>query len=84
VYFSGNASNDADAGFAYANSNHVPSNSNTNIGSHLCFAEAFNEPKLTKDGNPATWQKISSTQNGASRNAPRIGYRKPQLRKQSK
>lgn len=25
------------AGFAYANSNNTPSNTNTNIGSHLCF-----------------------------------------------
>ena len=35
VLFSGNANNGANAGFAYANSNNTPSN--TNIGSHLCF-----------------------------------------------
>ena len=29
------------AGFAYANSNNTPSNTNTNIGSHLCFLNIF-------------------------------------------
>lgn len=37
VLFSGNANNGANAGFAYANSNNTPSNTNTNIGFHLCF-----------------------------------------------
>ena len=37
VLFSGNANNGANAGFAYANSNNTPSNTNTNIGSHLCY-----------------------------------------------
>lgn len=37
VLFSGNANNGANAGFAYANSNNTPSNTNANIGSHLCF-----------------------------------------------
>ena len=35
VHFGGNANNGANAGFAYANSNNVPSNTNANIGSHL-------------------------------------------------
>ena len=35
VLFSGNANNGANAGFAYANSNNTPSNTNANIGSHL-------------------------------------------------
>lgn len=37
VLFSGNANNGANAGLAYANSNNTPSNTNANIGSHLCF-----------------------------------------------
>ncbi len=37
VLFSGNANNGANAGFAYANSNYTPSNTNANIGSHLCY-----------------------------------------------
>ena len=41
VLFSGNANNGANAGFAYANSNNTPSNTNANIGSHLCFLNIF-------------------------------------------
>nr|DAU55238.1 MAG TPA: hypothetical protein [Caudoviricetes sp.] len=37
VLFSGNANNGANCGFGYANSNNVPSNTNANIGSHLCL-----------------------------------------------
>ena len=37
VLFSGNANNCANAGLSYANSNNTPSNTNANIGSHLCF-----------------------------------------------
>ena len=37
VLFSGNANNGANAGFAYANSNNTPSNTNTYFGSRLCF-----------------------------------------------
>lgn len=33
----GNANNSSNAGFVYSNSNNDPSNTNTNIGSHLCF-----------------------------------------------
>lgn len=39
VLFSGNANNGANAGFAYANSNNTPSNTNANIGSHLCLVK---------------------------------------------
>ena len=41
VLFGGNANNGANAGFAYANSNNTPSNSNTNIGSHLCLQDVL-------------------------------------------
>ena len=41
VLFSGNANNSANAGLAYANSNNTPSNTNANIGSHLCFKIGF-------------------------------------------
>lgn len=37
LLFGGNANNGANAGFAYANSNNVPSNTNANIGSRHCF-----------------------------------------------
>lgn len=36
VRFGGWANNGANAGFACANSNNTPSNTNANIGSHLC------------------------------------------------
>ena len=49
VLFSGNANNGANAGLAYANSNNTPSNSNTNIGSHLCLKRIFWRPKGQKD-----------------------------------
>ena len=39
VLFSGNANNGANAGFVYANSNNTPSNTNANIGSHLCLVK---------------------------------------------
>lgn len=48
VLFGGNANNGANAGFAYANSNNTPSNSNTNIGSHLCLKECFGGRKAKK------------------------------------
>lgn len=35
--FSGDANNGANAGFAYANVNNAPSNTNANIGSQLCL-----------------------------------------------
>lgn len=38
VLFGGNANNGANAGFVYANSNNVPSNTNANIGSRLYFS----------------------------------------------
>lgn len=37
VLFSGNANNGANAGFSYANSNNVPSMTNANVSSQLCF-----------------------------------------------
>ena len=38
VLFGGNAYNGSNAGFAYANSNNAPSNTNANIRSHLYFS----------------------------------------------
>lgn len=35
--FGGNANNGTNAGLAYVNSNNTPSNTNSNIGSHLSF-----------------------------------------------
>lgn len=37
VLFGSNANNGVNAGLTYVNSNNTPSNSNTNIGSHLCL-----------------------------------------------
>ena len=37
VLFSGNANNGANAGFVYANTNNTATNTNANIGSHLCL-----------------------------------------------
>lgn len=37
VIFGGNANNGANCGFAYANTNNAPSNTNANIGSRLYF-----------------------------------------------
>lgn len=59
VLFSGNANNGANAGLAYANSNNTPSNTNANIGSHLCLKNNDRYfPDEIKNDNPATWQKI--------------------------
>ena len=48
VLFSGNADNGAAAGLAGANSNNAPSNTNANIGSHLCFKIGFDNMKQYK------------------------------------
>jgi len=48
VLFGGNANNGANAGFAYANSNNTPSNTNANIGSHL-----YLQNKERKNGTAA-------------------------------
>lgn len=48
VLFSGNANNSANAGLAYANSFNAPSNTNANIGSHLCFKIGFDNMKQYK------------------------------------
>lgn len=37
LYLSGNANNGTNAGLAYSNSNNTASNTNANIGSHLCY-----------------------------------------------
>lgn len=54
VLFGGNANNSANAGLAYANSNNTPSNSNTNIGSHLCLQNVFKaaRPKRYRGQRP--------------------------------
>lgn len=41
VLFSGNANNDANAGFVYANTNNAPTNTNANIGSQQCLKITF-------------------------------------------
>ena len=48
VLFSGNANNSVNAGLAYANSNNTSSNTNANIGSHLCFKIGFDDMKQYK------------------------------------
>ena len=48
VLLSGNANNSANAGLAYANSSCAPSNTNANIGSHLCFKIGFDNMKQYK------------------------------------
>lgn len=48
VLFSGNANNSANAGLAYARSGNAPSNTNANIGSHLCFKIGFDNMKQYK------------------------------------
>lgn len=48
VLFGGGASDGAGAGLAYANSNNTPSNTNANIGSHLCFKIGFDNMKQYK------------------------------------
>lgn len=54
VYFSGNANNGANAGFAYANANNAPSNTNANIGSQLCLNIEMlcNQPYTTHHCRP--------------------------------
>ena len=49
VHFGGNANNESKAGFAYANSNNTPSNTNTNIGSRKCF-QTMQKTNITCDG----------------------------------
>lgn len=41
LHFGGNANNGSNAGSAYANANNAPSNTNANIGSHLCFNRSY-------------------------------------------
>lgn len=56
VLFSGNANNGANAGFVYANSNNTPSNTNANIGSHLCLEEidGRSDNPIDRQGTTAT------------------------------
>lgn len=48
VLFSGDAYHGANAGLACANSTITPSNTNANIGSHLCFKIGFDNMKQYK------------------------------------
>lgn len=48
VLFGGHASTGANAGLAYANSNHAPSITYANLGSHLCFKIGFDNMKQYK------------------------------------
>jgi len=65
VLFGGNANNGSNAGFVYANSNNVPSNTNANIGSRLYFTQ------MTKNNNRAMTvplgKKIRKIQKGVGR-----------------
>lgn len=45
VHFGGNANNESKAGFVYSNTNNVPSNTNTNIGSRKCFHNITTDQK---------------------------------------
>lgn len=55
VLFSGNANNRANAGFSYANSNNIPSNTSANISSHLYFSIWVK--KIYGSSGLASWQK---------------------------
>jgi len=46
LLFGGNANNGTNAGFVYSNVNNAPSNTNTNIGSHLCKNNGLIRPWL--------------------------------------
>lgn len=81
VLFSGNANNGANAGLAYANSNNAPSNTNANIGSHLCLKTGLTPDIITKSNDLAPWQNSRKTPKGVGRNAPRIGYRRLRVSK---
>ena len=48
VLFGGDAAYGANAGLAFAYSNNTPSNTNANIGSHLCFKIGFDNMKQYK------------------------------------
>lgn len=47
----GNANNGANAGFVYAYSNNVPSNTNANIGSRNCLMEVAPSAKIWHCGH---------------------------------
>lgn len=57
VYWGGNANNSANAGFAYANSNNEPSNTNANIGSQLSFLKKIKIQFASSSLAP--WQKMT-------------------------
>lgn len=78
VLFGGNANNSANAGLAYANSNNTPSNTNANIGSHLCFKIGFDNMKQNKrmTALPLGKKNSSKPPKSVGRNACCMGYRK--------
>jgi len=63
VLFSGNANNDANAGFVYANTNNTPSNTNANIGSQRYLSKIYNLasketlPQKRRNVRRMTWIK---------------------------
>jgi hypothetical protein len=67
VLFGGNANNSANAGFVYANTNNVPSNTNTNISSQLCL-------KIYKSKDLGSCQKITDCEQGISKSFPKIPF----------
>lgn len=76
VLFSGNANNGANAGFAYANSNYTPSNTNANIGSHLCLKQGFLFEMMKIKGMTTLplGKKYMKTPKSAGKNACCQGY----------
>lgn len=59
LLFSGNANNDTNAGFVYANTNNTASNANTNISSQLCLLYIGN-PAIEKATQAQYQQSICS------------------------
>lgn len=67
VLFGGNTNDNANAGLTCANAGNTPSNTNPNIGSHLCLkkqykrmtalplGKKYNEPRTVLVGMPAVW-----------------------------
>ena len=81
VLFSGNTNNGDHAGFGYANTNNTPSNTNANIGSHLCLKKGLKTLTKYKEQRPYLLVKNISNQKGIGRNASCMGYRRFRLRK---
>lgn len=81
MLFGGNANNGTNAGFAYANSRNVPSNSNANIGSRLYFSgkdiETINQTRTAA----LPLGKKYNIRNRVGRYISDKDYRRPRIRK---